>query len=265
MAQRIAEPSTTAQETTRIVAQMIPRFHLNRPAFDDAFSAELLDGYLETLDEEDPGNDYISTMLHHLGRINRIIDDMLVIARLESEKEAPLDVEPFSLHPCVSKVVERLSPLIEKQKDHVEINIPEDLNLTGDHFYWTQVFYNLIENALKQNAENEILIQINAQKFPDHSVQIQVRDNGKGIPPNSLPYIFNRFYRVEKHHSQNKVRGTGLGLSIVKRAVEAHQGRITATSRPGLETVFTIILPPQPDPEAEMTAAHLPDSPPDLS
>ena len=205
----------------------------------------IISGYLEILHEEDPENGYINTMLAHLGRINRIIDDMLLIARLESEKEAPLDREPFALRECVSKVVERLSPLIEKQNDQVQVLIPEDLTLAGDHFYWTQVFYNLIENALKQNAENQITISIEARKQEEGTIEIQVRDDGKGIPPNSLPFIFNRFYRVEKHHSQNKVRGTGLGLSIVKRAVEAHQGRISATSRPGIDTTFTILLPPQ--------------------
>jgi len=73
---------------------------------------------------------------------------------------------------------------------------------------------------------------------------VRVSDNGIGIPGSDLPFIFKRFYRVEKHHSQTQVKGTGLGLSIVLRAVEAHRGTITATSTPGLKTTFTIKVPP---------------------
>jgi len=74
-------------------------------------------------------------------------------------------------------------------------------------------------------------------KHPSLSIQqvdIKITDNGKGIPSMHLPYIFNRFYRVQKHHSQNKVKGTGLGLSIVKHAIEAHGGEITVNSEPGV-------------------------------
>ena len=63
------------------------------------------------------------------------------------------------------------------------------------------------------------------------------------IPAADLPFIFKRFYRVEKHHSQNQIKGTGLGLSIVKRAVEAHGGTITCASAPGIRTVFSMVLP----------------------
>ena len=64
-----------------------------------------------------------------------------------------------------------------------------------------------------------------------------------GIPSADLPYIFKRFYRVDKHHTKSEIKGTGLGLSIVKRAVEAHGGEITATSIPGQRTCFTMVLP----------------------
>jgi two-component system phosphate regulon sensor histidine kinase PhoR len=64
-----------------------------------------------------------------------------------------------------------------------------------------------------------------------------------GIPSADLPHIFRRFYRVEKHHSQQEIKGTGLGLSIVKRAIEAHHGTVGVTSIPGKETKFLITLP----------------------
>ena len=74
-------------------------------------------------------------------------------------------------------------------------------------------------------------------------LRLEVIDDGIGIPAADLPFIFNRFYRVEKHHSQSQVKGTGLGLSIVKRAVEAHGGAITCESAPGIRTRFRIEFP----------------------
>jgi len=75
------------------------------------------------------------------------------------------------------------------------------------------------------------------------STTIAICDDGIGIPSADLPFIFKRFYRVEKHHNQSEIKGTGLGLSIVRRAVEAHGGEIKASSIPGTETCFTITLP----------------------
>ena len=103
--------------------------------------------------------------------------------------------------------------------------------------------FNLVEDALKQNPAMSVEIQLNAKKDTDNTTVVTVSDNGIGIPSADLPFIFKRFFRVEKHHSQNQVKGTGLGLSIVKRAVEAHGGRIEATSTPGVQTTFTITLP----------------------
>ena len=74
---------------------------------------------------------------------------------------------------------------------------------------------------------------------------MEVRDNGVGIPKSHLPFVFKRFYRVAKHRG-SEVKGTGLGLSIVKRAVEAHGGKIFVDSTPGISTAFTIQLPLPP-------------------
>ena len=87
-----------------------------------------------------------------------------------------------------------------------------------------------------------IKIDIGGRRVRDELL-LWVSDNGVGIPATDLPFIFRRFYRVEKHHSQQEIKGTGLGLSIVKRAVEAHRGRIEANSTPGHETRFEITLP----------------------
>jgi signal transduction histidine kinase len=114
--------------------------------------------------------------------------------------------------------------------------------LHGDRFYWTQILFNLIENALKQNPHPGLLVTIRTARSAT-ALLLEITDNGIGIPAADLPYIFKRFYRVEKHHSQNITKGTGLGLSIVKRAIEAHGGTITCHSAPGIQTTFHITLP----------------------
>ena len=120
-----------------------------------------------------------------------------------------------------------------------------ELIIHGDRFYWTQVLFNLVENALKQNPHRGLHIEIGGEALGE-TIHIWVSDNGVGIPSADLPHIFRRFFRVEKHHSQQEIKGTGLGLSIVKRAVEAHGGSISVTSVPGSETKFLITVPKPP-------------------
>ena len=211
----------------------------------------IIAGYLENLTEEggldnkEIAKNMLSTMDRHVDRINRIVEDMLVISKLESNEGTPLKMESFNLASCVRDVVERLDLLIEKQKAKVSIEAQE-VTLTGDRFYWTQILFNLIENALKQNASTPVEVEVEIKKTTEGPITISVSDNGIGIPSADLPFIFKRFFRVEKHHSQNQVKGTGLGLSIVKRAVEAHGGTIDATSTPGSRTTFTMTVPAKP-------------------
>jgi two-component system phosphate regulon sensor histidine kinase PhoR len=211
----------------------------------------IIAGYLENLTEEggldnkEVAQNMLSTMDRHVVRINRIVEDMLVISKLESNEGTPLKMESFNLAVCIRDVVERLDLLIVKQKAAVRINAPE-VTLTGDRFYWTQILFNLIENALKQNATTPVEVEVEVKKKKNGPIIISVSDNGIGIPSSDLPFIFKRFFRVEKHHSQNQIKGTGLGLSIVKRAVEAHGGIIEATSTPSTRTTFTMTVPSKP-------------------
>jgi two-component system phosphate regulon sensor histidine kinase PhoR len=136
--------------------------------------------------------------------------------------------------------------MIAKQQATVNTKLdPSDLQLSGDRFYWTQIMFNLVENALKQNPDPGVNIVVSGAKI-DGELALSVCDNGVGIPSADLPYIFKRFYRVQKHHSQSEIKGTGLGLSIVVRAVEAHGGEISVKSTPGQETCFTMTLPDAP-------------------
>ncbi|MCX6868895.1 MAG: ATP-binding protein [Verrucomicrobia bacterium] len=210
----------------------------------------LVDGYLETflespdmLDDREATLRFLGIMRKHTGRITRIIEDMLLISRIESSDTSTLRPETFSLAECVQDIIDRLESLIHTQNATVRMDFHDPaITLHGDRFYWTQILFNLIENALKQNPHPGLRVTIRTEQTAS-ALLLDITDNGIGIPAADLPYIFKRFYRVEKHHSQNITKGTGLGLSIVKRAIEAHGGTITCHSAPGIQTTFHITLP----------------------
>ena len=209
----------------------------------------IINGYLENLlddgmiDEPEMARRFLTVMKKHTDRISRIVEDMLVISRLESGEASAIKIEPFKLRSCVNDVLERLESVVQSQKAIVSVNLCDDaMIIQGDRFYWTQVLFNLVENALKQNPFKDLKVEIGSEKT-GKNIRIWVTDNGVGIPSSDLPHIFRRFYRVEKHHSQLEIKGTGLGLSIVKRAIEAHNGTITVSSTPGRETRFLMTIP----------------------
>lgn len=209
----------------------------------------IINGYLENLlddgmiEEPEMARRFLSVMKKHTERISRIVEDMLVISRLESGEASAIKIEPFYLRSCIKDVIERLESVVQSQRAIVTVNLhDQDITLHGDRFYWTQVLFNLIENALKQNSTKDLKVEVGSKEDAEH-IFIWVKDNGIGIPSTDLPHIFRRFYRVEKHHSQLEVKGTGLGLSIVKRAIEAHHGNISVSSTPGVETKFLMTIP----------------------
>jgi two-component system phosphate regulon sensor histidine kinase PhoR len=208
----------------------------------------IINGYLENLIDDDLTDDkeltrrFLKVMRKHTERISRIVEDMLVISR-------------------VNDVLERLESVIQNQSAIIRIDMPDlDLTLAGDRFYWTQVLFNLVENALKQNPRKGLTVTVGCSR-DEQFTRIWVSDDGVGIPSADLPHIFRRFYRVEKHHSQEEIKGTGLGLSIVKRAIEAHGGTIRVSSVPGQDTRFTIEVPRETEAKllAEAEANALPE------
>ncbi|MEM0897814.1 MAG: ATP-binding protein [Verrucomicrobiota bacterium] len=208
----------------------------------------IINGYLETfadggLDDRESALRFVAVMQKHGDRLARLVEDMLAISKLESTEEESLQFAPFEFKDCVEDVIERLSPLIEEKRAKVKVSLGKEENpvLIGDRFYWDQILFNLIENALKENDEDGLRIAVRIRRVTD-TWEVRVTDNGRGIPQQDLPFIFKRFFRVEKHHPSEK-KGTGLGLSIVRRAVEAHRGAIEAHSVPGVETAFIIRVP----------------------
>lgn len=210
----------------------------------------IINGYLENLlsgdlTDEAQQKRVFGLMKKHGDRLARIVEDMLVISRLESGDGEPLRLESVDLQACAEDVITLLSHTIATHAAAVNVVVEPGTtpSIEGDRYYWEQIFFNLIENALKENPGSGLQVIVRIAANAD-GLLVEIKDNGVGIPGADQPFVFKRFYRVSSHRSK-QVKGTGLGLSIVKRAVEAHHGTISLRSQPGIETVFAIQLPPQ--------------------
>lgn len=232
-------------ETEKRALEKIRRDFVANASHELRTPLSIITGYLENLLSGDLASPVqqkraYDLMNKHAQRLARIVEDMLLISRLESGEGDVLRSEEVDIQACVMDVVGLLSHVITTQNAKVEVTVQKGtrVRITGDRYYWEQVFFNLIENALKENPARGLKVSVKIAEV-DGDLEVQVCDDGVGIPGADLPFVFKRFYRVEGHRSK-QVKGTGLGLSIVKRAVEAHQGSISLRSQPGIETVFTI-------------------------
>jgi signal transduction histidine kinase len=133
-----------------------------------------------------------------------------------------------------------MSLLAEDKRIHVACAPSRGIWVEGDRARMKQVVVNLLDNAIKYTPDGgavKVSVSPQAQK-----AVLEISDNGIGIPPQALPHVFERFYRVDKARSRER-GGAGLGLSIVQSICTAHQGRVEASSAPGQGTRFRVELP----------------------
>ena len=204
-------------------------------------------GYVEALQDtgENPQerDRFLDVIRRHADRLDLIITDLLLLSKIESGL-MPLKLGPVALSALVDRTVASLQPVIERKRHRIVKDFPPDLPpVLGDEERLGQVLSNLFENAVKYTLEGGT---ITASGRADHDAMLlTLSDTGIGIPPQDLPRVFERFYRVDKGRSRD-MGGTGLGLSIVKHLVEAHGGTVMAASPPGGGACFTIRLPITP-------------------
>ena len=204
-------------------------------------------GYIETLVDGhttmalEDRDKFLNTIQRHSARLKSIIEDLLVLSRLESAtpgiKFAPIDLARF-LNQLADDY--RLRPSAAGYSISVSVN-PHLDPISADPEKLIQVFSNLLDNALKYTPRGSRL-EIGATAIADNEVECFVSDNGPGIPASDLAQIFERFYRVEKGRSR-ETGGTGLGLSIVKHIVQMHGGRVFAESQEGQGLSIRLRLP----------------------
>lgn len=184
---------------------------------------------------------YLAQMEREVTHLQRVVEQLLTLASLEDGTHAPrINFDPA---PLLYDLADEMSPFVHDAQVNLQVNVPE--HLPPIHANAEQVrmaLRNVLENAFKYTpARGEVTLHANALK---DFVKVAVRDTGVGIPPEALPHIFDRFYRVDTAR-RNHVRGSGLGLALTRSIVESNEGHISVTSEQGQGSTFTILLPRQ--------------------
>ena len=199
-----------------------------------------IDGILDGTIEPEKQRYYLTIVSDEVKRLSRLVQSMLSMAKLESGE--------FILKPELFDFRELLCTIVISQEQRIEA---QGLNITGldeipsvsvsaDRDLIHQVIYNLVDNAIKfTNESGTINFSL---KTDSKKLVFTITNTGKGIPEKELPYVFERFYKVDKSRSANK-NSTGLGLYIVKTILKAHGGGITVISQENSFTSFSITLP----------------------
>ncbi|MDO5399744.1 MAG: HAMP domain-containing sensor histidine kinase [Eubacteriales bacterium] len=181
--------------------------------------------------------DHAEKTLHSVDRLSRIVDDLLLLA--SASDTARHDREEVMLEPLFEAIQDELVFQLESRRITCTAECGE-LTVTGNPAFLYRIFFNLMENACKYGHDGGH-IWIHAAR-QGNRVSVLVQDDGPGISPEHLPYIFDAFYRVDKSRSR-EMGGSGLGLSLVKTMVEAEGGSITAQSDGTTGTSFVVTLP----------------------
>jgi len=208
-------------------------------------------GFIETLRgparEDDAARErFLSIMGEQAGRMTRLVDDLLSLSRIELNEHLP-PKDSVDVGRVLHAVADSLEQRAARRNVRIEVKIAEPLApVTGDAEELTQVFQNLIDNAIKYGRSGSA-VEVEAQAAQKRvggvaAVQVAVRDHGEGILKEHLPRLTERFYRVDPARSR-ELGGTGLGLAIVKHIVSHHRGILEIHSDLGEGSVFTVYLP----------------------
>jgi two-component system phosphate regulon sensor histidine kinase PhoR len=214
-----------------------------------------LTGFIETLqgaarDDAEAREHFLGIMHNEALRMGRLIDDLLSLSQVEINEHVPPQ-DRVDIARLLENVTDILARRAEEKGMTLDLECAPDLPpVTGDADQLTQVFQNLVDNAIKygrQRTPVRIAARI-VDRLADSDapgVAVAVTDQGEGIPEADLPRLTERFYRVDKARSRS-LGGTGLGLAIVKHIVNRHRGRLGIDSVAGEGSTFTVTLPAAP-------------------
>ncbi|PZQ99647.1 MAG: two-component sensor histidine kinase [Cereibacter sphaeroides] len=209
-------------------------------------------GFIETLkgaarDDAGARDRFLNIMEREAERMNRLVRDLLQLSRVEAE-ERVRPTERIDIVGHLGSAVAALRQMADTAGVTVEVTgEPGPVVVAADPDQLTQVFHNLIENAVKYGgAGKRVTVNVSREArdlaLRGPAVRIDVIDKGEGIDQIHLPRLTERFYRVDSHRSREK-GGTGLGLAIVKHIVNRHRGRFRIESEKGVGSTFSVILP----------------------
>lgn len=183
--------------------------------------------------------EFMQDITEEIERENKIINDLLALVKMD-KTEAKMDISPVDINQLLEATLKRLRPIARKRDVEVVFESIRPVTAEVDEVKVSQIFTNLVENAIKYNKEHgwvKVLLDADHQFFT-----VEISDSGVGIPEADHEHIFERFYRVDKSHSR-EIGGTGLGLSITRNAVLLHRGSIKVSSVEGEGTCFTVKIP----------------------
>lgn len=202
----------------------------------------LIKGFLETLirgaiHDESNRDEFLTIIQTHTDRLDAIIDDLLTLSRLE-ESDEPIQMVSVDVSNLVANVIALCQSRGTRHQIKTRVNRP----IMGDMnpVLMEQALVNLIDNAIKYSPETSTIhISVVCR---NNRIEIEVRDEGIGIPQSDIPHLFERFYRVDKARSR-QLGGTGLGLAIVKHIALVHNGSVQVSSQENIGSQFSIYIP----------------------
>ena len=222
-----------------------------------------IQGYTETLmdgaiDDHDNNMRFLGIIRHNAERLATLTADLLTLSRIEL-KTQEFRFASYDINGLLGDIVDSMRPIAARKTISLDLHpAPEQTEVFCDSQAIYQIISNLLDNAVKYTPEGGVII-VGARPFAEGAgarrVEVFVRDTGTGIPPEDLPRLFERFYRVDKARSR-ELGGTGLGLAIVKHLVRAHGGEVRVESQLGGGSTFLFTLPVDDPPERHVQELH---------
>ena len=198
-----------------------------------------VEGMLDGLVKPEDNKKYLTIIQSETNRLMRLTSDILQLAKIQSGSIA-VSKEKLNAWETVNSVIESVGSLSDEKRINFSLKCDDSAFVMADRDKLKQILINIMGNAV-QYSPDDGQISVNIEES-DSKIRFAISDNGIGIPADDLPFIFEKFYRVDKSRQSAK-GGTGLGLNIAKNLVELHGGSIWASSKPGKGTEIAFELP----------------------
>lgn len=194
----------------------------------------LLDG---AVNDKEHNFGFLDKIKRHVQNLSALIDDILQLSKLESKKDVG-NFEKIAVDKVILKTIDTLSQKAKTKNIRIDYKNTDEY-LIGIEEYIYRAILNILDNAINYSPNNSKIVISTIKR--DDKIEISISDEGIGIPKESIPHIFERFYRVDSGRSKD-LGGTGLGLSIAKHIVELHKGNICVESEVGKGSTFNMLL-----------------------